>query len=149
MIITVIFNHPLHMPLRPAHMVLFDATLGPFQPTLYLQTAAKARGALLEGHHIFKTGVAITRCSVLLECRSQRSQLPQGRLPLVFCPLCRRCLAACSFLLLVTSECQATLCALLSFLFRLCSHLFAPSIVLLRIVPYQKRVVKLATRLSP
>src|ERR1700730_16051203 len=85
--------------------------------------------------HIPKTVVAISGCLLLLERRSQRRQFSQGRLPLVFCPLCRRCLAACSFLLLVTSECQATLRALLSFLFRFGRHLFAPSSVLIALYP--------------
>ena len=127
------------MSLRPTHLLLCDATLGPFQPTLDLQSAATVSGAPLEVHDIFKTVVASSGCPVLQERRSQCRQFSQGCLPLVFCPLCRRCLAACSFLLLVTSECQATLCALLSFLFRFCSHLFALSSVLLHCTQSEAR----------
>src|SRR5438128_1783803 len=38
MIITVIVNHPLHVSLCPAHLLLCETTLGPFQPALYVQT---------------------------------------------------------------------------------------------------------------
>jgi hypothetical protein len=44
----------------------------------------------------------------------------------MFCSLRSRCLTACSFLLLVTSERQAALCALLSSLFRSCDHVSFP-----------------------
>ena len=123
MIITVIVDHPLHVPLCPAHVLLCETTPGPLQPALDVQTAATAMGAPLEGNHIARIGVAVCGWSALLERCSQCGELTQGLWPLVFCPLCRRRLAACPFLMLVTSERQSTLRSLLPFLFCLCAHL--------------------------
>ena len=55
-IFAIMFDHPLHMPLCPAHVLLFETTLGPFQPTLYVQTTATAVGASLEGNPYMQGG---------------------------------------------------------------------------------------------
>ncbi len=123
MIIAVMVNHPLHVPLGPAHVLLCEAAPGPLQPALDVQTAAIAMGAPLEGNYIAGIGVAVCGWSALLERCSECCELAQGLWPSVFCPLCSRCLAACPFLLLMTSERQSTLRSLLPFLFCLCAHL--------------------------
>ncbi len=123
MIITVIVDHPLHVPLCPAHVLLCDAAPGSLQPALDVQTAATAMGAPREGNHIAGIGVAVCGWSAFLERCSECCELAQGLWPSVFCPLCSSRLAACPFLLLVTSERQSTLRSLLPFLFCLCAHL--------------------------
>jgi len=60
MIITVIVNHPLHVPLGPAHVLLCEAAPGPLQPALNVQTAAIAIGAPLEDNHI--AGIVVAVC---------------------------------------------------------------------------------------
>ena len=123
MIITVIVDHPLHVPLGPAHVLLCETVPGPLQPALDMQTAAIAMGAPLEGNHIAGIGVAVCGWSALLERCSECGELTQGLWPSVFCSLCSHRLAANSFLLLMTSERQSTLRSLLPFLFCLCAHL--------------------------
>src|SRR5260370_41799947 len=103
MVVTVIFNHPAHVTFCITHLFLFETTLGPFQPALYLITTAKKRRGSIEYHHISRMVVSICGFYVLLERRSQHSQLSQGLVPLAFCSL-RSCgYTACSFLLLTTS----------------------------------------------
>ncbi len=70
MVVTVIVNHPVDVTFCITHLFLFETTLGPFQPALYLITTAKKRGVSLEDHNLSRMVVSICGITVLLQRRS-------------------------------------------------------------------------------
>src|SRR5437899_1274901 len=44
MVITIVVDHPLDVPLSPAHLLFFLAFPFPFEPALHLKARAKVRG---------------------------------------------------------------------------------------------------------
>jgi hypothetical protein len=66
MVVTVIVNHPLHVPFSITHPFLFATTLGPFQPALYLRTTTKKGGVPLEDNHVSMMVVSLYGMNVLL-----------------------------------------------------------------------------------
>src|SRR5438067_7364436 len=52
MVITILVDHPLDVPLSPAHLLFFLAFPFPFEPALHPKARAKVRGLALKGDFI-------------------------------------------------------------------------------------------------
>ncbi len=122
MIITIIFDHPLDVPLSPTHLV-FDLSLSfPFEPPLQTKARAKQAFLPLKGDFIDCPLKAIDTSFLLVEGCSKIGKVVQGLVPLTFGALCCCVLPLLPVLLSRTGECESALRSLLSFLFRLLAH---------------------------
>ena len=122
MIITIMFEHPLHVVLSPTHL-LFDLSLSfPFEPPLQTKTRGKLMVVSLKADLIDCPLTVIDTFFVLVQGRSKISKVAQGLVPLLFGAVCCSLLPLLPLLLSRTCECESALRSLLSFLFRLLVH---------------------------
>jgi hypothetical protein len=58
MVIDIVVDHPLDVPLSPAHLSFFLAFPFPFGPALHPKAGAKVRGLALKGDFIEKPSIS-------------------------------------------------------------------------------------------
>ena len=122
MIITIMFDHPLHVTLSPTHL-FFDLSLSfPFEPPLQTKTRAKLMVLPLKGDLIDCPLTVIDTFFMLVQGCSKIGKVAQGLVPLLFGTVCCCVLSLLPLLLSRTRECELALRSLLSFLFRLLVH---------------------------
>jgi hypothetical protein len=122
MIITIMFDHPLHMALSPTHL-FFDLSLSfPFEPPLQTKTRAKLMVLPLKADLIDCPLTVLDTFFMLVQGCSKIGKVAQGLVPLLFGALCCSLLPLLPLLLSRTRECESALRSLLSCLFRLLVH---------------------------
>src|SRR5262249_45436978 len=121
-IITIMFDHPLHVALSPTHL-FFDPSLSfPFEPSLQTKTRAKLMVLPLKGDLINCPLTIIDTFFVLVQGCSKIGKVAHGLVPLLFSTVCCSLLPLLPLLLSRTRKCESALGSLLSFLFRLLVH---------------------------
>jgi hypothetical protein len=105
MVVTVIVNHPTHVTFCITHLFLFETTLDPFAPVLYVRATAKKRGVPVEETHIARMVFPIFGITVLLGRRSQYGQLAYYFTLSIVCrtPLVKRSIAPVNYYFLLRS----------------------------------------------
>jgi hypothetical protein len=122
LVITIIFEHPLHVALSPTHL-FFDLSLSfPFEPPLQTKTRAKLMVLPLKGDLIDCPLTVLDTFFVLVQGCSKISKLAQGLAPLLFGAVCGSLLPLLPLLLSRTREGESALRTLLSFVFGLLVH---------------------------
>ena len=139
MVITIVVDHPLDVPLSPAHLLFFLAFLFPFEPALHPKARAKARGLALKGDLIDRLLLVISRFFVLFYRCSQIGKVAQRLVPALLGTVCSRLLPLLALLLSEACEGESALGPLLSFLLRHLLHKTPHRVVLkcLLVLPSQ------------
>jgi hypothetical protein len=122
MVITIVVDHPLDVPLSPAHLLFFLAFPFPFKPALHPKARAKARGLALKGDFIDRLDLVIHRFFVLLYRCSQIGKVAQRLVPPLLGTVCSRLLPLLALLLSEARQGEPALRPLLSFLLRHLLH---------------------------
>ena len=139
MVITIVVDHPLDVPLSPAHLLFFLAFPFPFEPVLHLKARAKVRGLALKGDFIDRLLLVISRFFVLFYRCSQIGKVAQRLVPALLGTVCSRLLPLLALLLSEACEGESALGPLLSFLLRHLLHKTPHRVVLkcLLVLPSQ------------
>jgi hypothetical protein len=122
MVVAIVVDHPLDMPLSPAHLLFFLAFPFPFEPALHLKARAKVKGLALKGDLIDRLLLVVSRFFVLFYRCSQIGKVAQRLVPLLPCTVCSHLLPRLPLLLSEARQGESALRALLSFLLRLLLH---------------------------
>lgn len=121
MVITIVFYHPLHVPLGPTHLLLDLSLPFPFEPPLHTKARAKPMCFAFKGDCIHHLPLAIASLLFLQRC-SKISKLAHGLVPPLFGAMGCCLLPLLPLLLSIPSECESALRSLLSLLFCLLAH---------------------------
>jgi hypothetical protein len=122
MVITIVVDHPLDVPLGPAHLLFFLAFPFPFEPALHPKARAKVRGLALKGDLIDRLLLIVYRFFVLFYRCSQIGKVAQRLVPPLLGTVCSRLLPLLALLLSEAREGESALRPLLSFLLRHLLH---------------------------
>src|SRR5260221_2859425 len=106
MVITIVVDHPLNVPLSPAHLLFFLAFPFPFEPALNPKARAKVRGLSLKGDFIDPLLLVISRFFVLFYLGSQFGKVAQRLVPALLGTVCSRLLPLLA--LLLSEACEAS-----------------------------------------
>ena len=104
MVITIVVDHPLDVPLSPAHLLFFLAFAFPFEPALHTKARAKVRGLALKGNFINRLLLVVYRFFVLFYRCSQFCKVAKRLVPALLGPVCSRLLPLLALLLSVARE---------------------------------------------
>ena len=134
MVITIVVDHPLDVPLSPAHLLFFLAFPFPFEPALHPKARAKARGLALKGDLIDRLLIVTPHFFVFFYGCSQLGKVAQRLVPVLPCTVCSRLLPLLALLLSEARQGESALRPLLSFLLRLLPHRTSHCVALKRLL---------------
>jgi len=122
MVIIIVVDHPLDVPLSPAHLSFLLAFPFPFKPALHLKARAKVRGLALKGDLIDRLLLVAWHFFVLFYRCSQFCKVAKRLVPALLGPVCSRLLPLLALLLSVAREGESALGPRHAFLLRHLLH---------------------------